>query len=160
MLRLRRASLLVLAGSMAACATQATPINHEAELAELEAANVAFTGSISAFDLEGIMSWIAEDAIFYPPDTEMFSDNGSVRSFFEEGMSDPNAAAEFDHLSAAISEDGSMGYTVSVLHYTHTAPDGSVTTDHERDLHIWRKDSSGSWKLMLDMWNTGSGEMQ
>ena len=160
MLGLRSVSSLILAGSMAACATQTAPINHEAERAQLEAANVAFTAAIAAFALEGVMSWIAEDALFYPPDAEMFSDNDSVRDFFETGMSDPNAAAEFEHLSSAISEDGSMGYTVSLLDYTYTAPDGSITTDHERDLHIWRKDSSGNWKVTLDMWNSGSGEMQ
>ena len=121
---------------------------------------MAFTGAISAFDLEGVMSWIAEDALFYPPDAEMLSDNDSVRDFFAVGMSDPNAAAEFEHLSSAISEVGSMGYTVSLLDYTYTAPDGSITTDHERDLHIWRKDSSGDWKVPLDMTNSRSGEIQ
>ena len=160
MLGLRSISSLIIAGSIAACATQTAPINQETERSQLEAANVAFTGAVSAFDLEGIMSWISEDALFYPPDAEMLSDNASVRALFEAGLSDPNAAAEFEHLSSAISEDGSMGYTVSMLHFTYTAPDGSITTDHDRDLHIWRKDSSGNWKVTLDMWNSGSGEMQ
>ena len=95
MLGLRSVSSLILAGSMAACATQTAPINLETERSQLEAANVAFTAAIAAFDLEGVMSWIAENALFYPPDAEMFSDNDSVRDFFETGMSDPNAAAEF-----------------------------------------------------------------
>ena len=153
MLTFKRVSSLFIAVSVAACAAQDAPIDHEAELAQLEAANEAFTGSIAAMDLEGIMSWIAEDAIFYPPASETLSDRESVRAFFAAAMSDPSAAAEFEHLSSSLSEDGSMGYTVSMLSYTYTAPDGNVTTDLERDLHIWRKDSSNSWKLVLDMWN-------
>lgn len=42
-------SSLIIAGGIAACATQTAPINHEAERSQLEAANVAFTGAISAF---------------------------------------------------------------------------------------------------------------
>ena len=106
MLGLRSVSSLIIAGSIAACATETAPINHETERSQLEAANVAFTGAISAFDLEGIMSWIADDALFYPPNAEMLSDNASVRALFEAGLSDPNAAAEFEHLSSAISEHG------------------------------------------------------
>ena len=153
MITFKRVFSLFLGVSVAACSAQDTSIDHEAELAQLEAANESFTGSISAMDLEGIMSWVAEDAIFYPPASEALSGRESVREFFAAAMSDPSASAEFEHLSASLSEDGSMGYTVSMLSYTYTAPDGNVTTDLERDLHIWRKDGSGSWKLVLDMWN-------
>ena len=54
MLTFKRVSSLFIAVSVAACAAQDAPIDHEAELAQLEAANESFTGSISAMDLEGI----------------------------------------------------------------------------------------------------------
>ncbi|GIT52402.1 MAG: hypothetical protein Ct9H300mP15_26150 [Gemmatimonadota bacterium] len=47
-----------------------------------------------------------------------------------------------------------MGWTLSVGEITINNPEGPPGRDVVRDFHTWKKQEDGSWKVVVDMWNS------
>ena len=54
----------------------------------------------------------------------------------------------------AVSQSGDLGYTVNLLDVAIRDSSGNTTNERFRDLHIWRKDAAGNWKVVYDIWNS------
>jgi uncharacterized protein (TIGR02246 family) len=135
------------------CAPQATPVDREAELASLVAADARYAEVGGTKDLEGMMALYAVDAMMYAPETAPASGLEGVREVMEAFMADPNGAGSFTPLYAEVSADADMGYTMSEAAITLTGPDGMPVTEHVRDFHVWRKQADGTWRIVVDIWN-------
>lgn len=153
---MRRRFTVCLAGALVGlvgCAPQQVPVDHEAELAALVAADARYAEVGTARDLEGMVALYAPDARVYPPDMDPISGLDGIRGMMEAYMSDPLMAGSFTPWYAEVSVDGDMGYTMGAADITQTGPDGEPVTEHVRDFHVWRKQPDGSWKVVVDIWN-------
>ena len=50
------------------------------------------------------------------------------------------------------SAGGDMGYTLNLLALSFDGPDGVPVVEHLRDLHIWRREAEGAWRIVEDIW--------
>jgi len=57
-------------------------------------------------------------------------------------------------MTVAISAGGDMGYTLADVALSIAGPDGAPVEQRYRDFHVWRK-QDGTWKLAVDIWNSG-----
>ena len=59
----------------------------------------------------------------------------------------------WEPISANISENGDMAYLIerNVSEFDDT--DGNKIVTHGTVVTVWRKDSQGKWKNVVDMWN-------
>jgi ketosteroid isomerase-like protein len=62
----------------------------------------------------------------------------------------------WEPLFADVSASGDLGYSYGI--YTMTIKSDSLKTEKGTYLSIWKKDSTGSWKFVLDTSNEGLGE--
>jgi len=77
----------------------------------------------------------------------------AIREFVAGFIADPAFAVTFRPISLEVSQDGTMGYTLSSGELTYTGPEGTPVTERLRDFHVWRKQADGSWKIAVDIWN-------
>jgi ketosteroid isomerase-like protein len=61
-------------------------------------------------------------------------------------------AVSFQPVTAGVSDDGTMGYTLSAAEMHGTGPDGKPAISRIRDFHVWKR-VAGSWKLAIDIWS-------
>ena len=67
----------------------------------------------------------------------------------------PGVELVFELARVEVSEAGDMGWTLAIGDITINQPEGPPGRDTVRDFHTWRRHADGSWKLVVDVWNSG-----
>jgi len=47
-----------------------------------------------------------------------------------------------------------LAYTVNSYYYTYHCQGDTARWHKTKNVHIWKQDSSGDWKLAMDIWNS------
>jgi len=140
----------------AACAPPVPPApDLEAELAALRATATAYNDAAGAKDASRVVALYDQDAIMVPPNAEMVNGLEGVEGYRFGFISTPGVELRFELLRAQVSAAADMGWSLSLAYITINRPDGTVGTDLVRDFHVWRKQADGSWRLAVDIWNSG-----
>lgn len=136
-----------------ACAP-ATPDN-SADVAALRQADSAYSASVKALDAAGVASHYAADAVTYPPNEATVTGSGAFQEYATGFMSVPGmSVSTTGDAVVVVSQSGDLGYTVNLLDVAIKDSSANTTNERFRDLHIWRKDAAGNWKIVYDIWNS------
>jgi len=73
-------------------------------------------------------------------------------------FSDTGFVLTWEPLFADIAMSGDLGYTYGIYTSVNRGKDGSKTESRGTYVSIWRKDTAGNWKFVLDSGNEGTGE--
>lgn len=144
------ATSVLLAGG---CAPPA--IDQEAELSALREAATAYHEAASAKDVDEVVALYDEGAVMVPPNAELVEGVEGVRDYRFGFIETPGVELRFEIVRAEVSGTGDMGWTLSVGEITINRPDGPPGRDLVRDFHTWKKQADGSWKVVVDIWNSG-----
>ena len=137
-----------------ACTPAPAPITDTgAALAALREADAGYARAGTARDLGAFMAYYAPDAAVHPPGEPPVTGVEAIRAYLGRYFQDSAFAVSMQPVTAGISEDGTMGYTLSGAELRATGPDGKPVTERIRDFHVWKKQPDGSWKLAVDIWN-------
>jgi ketosteroid isomerase-like protein len=71
----------------------------------------------------------------------------------QASMKIPKFSITWGPEAAVISKGGDMGYLVEHSRFTFADSTGKVHTQFGKTVTIWRKDASGAWKCVVDVWN-------
>lgn len=149
--------VLPLALLLAACAAPpaGTTPDPAAELASLRAAAGAYHAAATGKDAPGVVALYDEGAVMVPPGADMVNGLEEVRGYRFGFISTPGVSLTFELVRAEVSASGDMGWTLAEGDITIERPDGTTGKDLVRDFHVWRKQPDGSWKVVVDFWNSG-----
>jgi ketosteroid isomerase-like protein len=106
-------------------------------------------------DVEKVVAFWSDDAQIVPEGAAIISGKAAIRSYVTESFATPGFKISWETLDAAVSNDGTMGYTTAASTFTFPGPDGTLVTETGRGIAVWRRDSSGAWKCVYDTWNSG-----
>lgn len=151
----RFAVMLALAWT-AACAPDART-DLQAELAALRAAATAYHEAASAKDAAAVVAAYDVHALMVPPAGALVEGSEAVRNYRFGFIESPGVDLEFDLIRAEVSRSGDIGWTLAIGEITVHSPDGPPTHQTVRDLHTWTRASDGSWRVVVDIWNSGPG---
>lgn len=112
-----------------------------------------FATTTAAKGLEGFLSYFAEDAVILPARAPVISGKDALRSFYSKVFATPGFSLVWEPLRAEISRGGDLGYTFGTYKRVVLNAQGKADTGTGKYLTIWRKQSDGSWKVVLDMGN-------
>jgi ketosteroid isomerase-like protein len=136
-----------------ACAAAAT--DNAADVAALRQADSAYSASLKALDAAGAASHYADDASGYPPNGPTVTGGEGFRQYAAAFMAAPGLSiSPAPGNTVVVAQSGDLGYTVTMVHATFKDSLGNATEEPLRDLHIWRKDAAGNWKIIYDIWNS------
>ena len=112
----------------------------------------AFYTSIAEADVEARIKLLADDVILMPNHWTIMEGKETVAVSYRNSSNAIFEIKEREILRLEIS--GNMAYTVNSYYYTYHAP-GELEQWHKtKNVHIWHRDSSGQWKLAVDIWNS------
>lgn len=157
MTRIRQIIVLLALAALAGCAPEGVDVEaEEAALLQTDEAwaAVAFEGE----EIDRIVSYWADDATLYSPAAPPVQGKEALRQFLSESLAIPGSSIGWEPAEVVVAPGGGLGYTTG--ENTLTAPDsaGNLVTIRGRYVTIWRKESDGSWKCVVDIFNEGPSE--
>ena len=126
----------------------------QSDVAAIRALDAQWSATAAKNDVDGTVAFYADDAVLLPPNAPMASDRKSIRDAWA-GMLGPSTAVSWKVSKAEVAKSGDLGYiygTYSVMIGNSTG--GPATRDHGKLVEIWRKQSDGKWKCIVDTYNS------
>jgi ketosteroid isomerase-like protein len=125
----------------------APSVDVEAERAALLNVDRAFAkASASQGAVVAFTSFVADDARFYRMNTFPLIGKEKARS----ALSEKPGLLTWQPIAADLSRAGDLGYTYGSAEFKPTANDNGAV-ESSCYLRIWRKDTNGAWKVVLDL---------
>lgn len=106
-------------------------------------------------DIEGMLSYWTEDAIVIPPGLPAVVGKAALREYVASSMKIPGFGITWTATDVTFSPDGNFAYIMNTNEVRMNASDGTPTTTAGRAVTIWRRESDGEWRCVVDIWNAG-----
>ena len=104
-------------------------------------------------DLERALAYWTDDAIVLPPDQPAVVGKAAIRAYVQQAASMPGFSITWEPELAVVSENGDMGYMVERNTVTFNDATGVVQTQYGKAVTVWRLQTDGRWKCVVDTWN-------
>ncbi|MBS1545590.1 MAG: DUF4440 domain-containing protein [Bacteroidetes bacterium] len=144
---------LILFSSILAVACQSGTANLEAEVAALTAAAKSYNDNAAALNLDAAKLSYSNTARMMAPDAETVKGKEAIGSFIDGFKNLKELKVGFTDVEVSIDPDGKTGYSTAIESVSYNAPNGGTVMETVRDIHVWKKQADGSWKIELDTWN-------
>lgn len=105
-------------------------------------------------DVDALMSYWADDAVMMPPGQPPLRGKEAIREFVSATGDIPGFSITWEPLVAHVSESGDMGYMLERNQMTMPDSTGALVTQYNKVVTVWEKQEDGTWKNVVDMWNS------
>ena len=127
----------------------------DADVTALTAAALAYQSAASAKDADAVVRMYDETAMMIPPNAEIVDEGLTGVETYQFGfIVTPGVELEFDLIRVEVSASGDIGWTFAIGQITINREGEPPGRDVVRDFHTWKKQSDGSWTIVVDMWNS------
>jgi ketosteroid isomerase-like protein len=103
---------------------------------------------------QGYISYYADDAVEVPNGEGLIHGKANIAKTMAF-LDDKTNHLTWTPVGADIAASGDLGYTYGTYEFTSKGKDGKPVVDHGKYTSIWKKQQDGSWKVVLDMGNSG-----
>lgn len=149
---LATALLLTLFGSFA-CGRPAPADVSEARSA-VTAADSAWEASFDSGEgLDGIVSYLSDDAVLIPPGRTPVRGKREIRRYMAAGLETPGFRVDWETLDVRVAPSGEVAYLTQRTRIAAQDSTGREVTFRGRGVTIWELDENGSWRCVLYIWN-------
>src|SRR6266403_1020445 len=127
------------------------PVAEQAKLLRRDAewANLASAGK----DIEKIVSYWSDDALLIFPGQPVLEGKAAIRAYVTASLNTPGFKIHWVSQKPAFSPDGKVAYMGGTNELTVPGPNGTPITLHLRGISVWKIDSGGEWRCVVDIAN-------
>ncbi len=143
------ATLLVLA--ISGCAPQ---MDVEAEEAAIREVSVEWMNAVNAKDVERMLGLYTDDTSLYPPNLAIVTGKEAIRTHYSQVVESPGFVISLEVTNVGISSAGDLAYSTGTSETTVNDAQGNPVTVREKWVAILKKQPDGTWKSVLDIWNS------
>jgi uncharacterized protein (TIGR02246 family) len=104
-------------------------------------------------DLERSVSYLADDATMLLPGAPPLVGKAAIRDYMASAFATPGFSVTWEAAEAIVADSGDLAYTHGRSVYTAPGADGAIQTTHGKGVAIWRKETEGNWRCVVDIWN-------
>ncbi|MEO5947782.1 MAG: SgcJ/EcaC family oxidoreductase [Chitinophagaceae bacterium] len=105
----------------------------------------------SSGDVEKTVTYWAEDATLMSPGQTPLVGKSAIRQMVEESFKVPGFRISWEPLSVEVSESGDMAYMIENSQVSIPDSTGKIITHYNKAVSIWRKQTDGTWKNVVDI---------
>ena len=117
---------------------------------------LAYQAAASAKDSDAVVAMYDETAIMIPPNAEIVDEGFEGVQNYQFGfIVTPGVELDFELIRVEVAASGDIGWTFAVGDITIARDGEEPGRDVVRDFHTWKKQADGSWKIVVDLWNSG-----
>lgn len=137
--------LLLLTSSsilIASCSSSTTVDSRTAEAAAIQRLDEQWSATAARNDVVGTVAFYADEAVLLPPNAAMATDQKSIRQSWD-ALLGPNTAVSWKISKVEVAKSGK--YELSIKD-----PKGLSVHDTGKLVEIWKKQTDGKWKCIVD----------
>ncbi len=141
---------------LSSCAdTAATAATDPADgMQALKAADAALQKAVVDKNLEGIVTFYTEDAVLLPTANPIVVGRPAIREEWQHILSIPNFQNKSSLTQIDVATGKDMAYSTGTYLATMLGEDGKPVTEPGKWLSVWKKQADGSWRIVVDTYNT------
>jgi ketosteroid isomerase-like protein len=123
----------------------------ETKLRELE---VAMSAAAEAKNLDKVVSYYANDAAVFAPNTAAATTKETIRNVWKAVFAPAASSGGWKATRVEVAKSGDLAYTSGTYDGTTIGADGKPAKDSGNYLTVWKKQADGTWKILVDTWAT------
>ncbi len=108
----------------------------------------------AAHSVDGWVAYYASDAVVLPPNAKSMDDPASIRAFVGTLLTLPNLQLSWRDTKVVVADAGDMAYLYGTYALNANDSSGAPINDTGKIAEIWRKQTDGAWKCVLDTWSS------
>ena len=128
-----------------------TKVDTKAEGEKIIQLSKEWAQTASQGDLEKTVSYWGEDAILISAGEPVLKGKNEIKNMVEESFKIPGFRISWQPQSVVVSESGDMAYLIEDSQVSFPDSTGKLITQKNKAVSIWRKQSDGSWKNVVDI---------
>jgi ketosteroid isomerase-like protein len=111
----------------------------------------SFYATVNAGDQAAHAALFTNDAWMLPDDWHI-SRGEALKTSIRERTGWVFRLKDVERLEHGLS--GDLGYTVNQYYYTYHQQDAQPEWHRTKNVHIWKRQGDGAWRLHVDIWNS------
>lgn len=127
---------------------------HSADEAAIRRAGAEWSQAASAKDVDKAVSFYADDASMLPYAAPIATGKEQIRQNWMQLMAIPGANLIFASTKIVVAKAGDMAYDLGTFSMKANDAQGNATTTVGKYVVVWRKQPTGQWKAVADIFNT------
>jgi len=136
---------------LAGCASTGAPSDARAQILALDA--IWSQAAMEGRDVDRVVSYWADDAIVMPPGSSPLVGKAAIREFVAKSFETPGFGISWKTADVVVARSGELAYSTGTNRVTFGGPDGKQVVVEGKAVAIWRREKTGAWKCVLDIWN-------
>jgi ketosteroid isomerase-like protein len=100
------------------------------------------------------MAFYADDAVVLPPNEKIATTKEEIRKPVSDLLSLPGLSINWQPTKIEVARSGDLAYLYGAYQLSFNDPSGKMVSDAGKNVEIWKKQPDGSWKCILDTWNS------
>jgi uncharacterized protein (TIGR02246 family) len=108
----------------------------------------------AAKDVDAWVSFYANDVTVLPPNDRVMTDKATIRKTIRELLSLPGLDLSWEPMKVEVAKSGDIAYLYGAYSLTMTDAKGKPVADFGKNVEIWKKQADGSWRCIVDTWNS------
>ena len=155
-----RVTFLLIAVSLSlltACQQQAsttTGDTRSADEASLKNLDAEWSKAAGAKDVDKTASYYSDDALVLPPNMPTINGKQGARAMWQSMFSVPGFGGGWKGSKVEVARSGDLAYVTGTYELSETDAKGKPMTDKGKYLEVWKKQGDGTWKCVVDMFNS------
>ena len=146
--------LLVASGCNSAQQPTLSPPNQAAEEANIRKLDAEWVKAAQTKQVNNWMVFYADDAVVLPPNDKAASGKDNIRKPVADLLGLPELSISWQPTKVEVARSGDLAYLYGTYDLSFRQPSGNVVSDKGKNLEIWKKQADGSWKCIVDTWNS------
>ena len=126
----------------------------DAERAAIRTTDAAWASAAAAKSADEAASFLADDATMMPPHESVIVGKDAIAQWMAQTLSNPGFSISWQATAVDVAASGDFAYSTGTNQVQIQMPDGSTITDTGKGLTIWKKQADGSWKVVVDIFNS------
>jgi ketosteroid isomerase-like protein len=132
------------------------PVDHTAEASALLERDRAWAQAAEAgTNADSVLQFWTDDAQVLMPGQPVIVGKEALRQMVTASFATPGFHLSWVPDSAVVSVRGDLGYSYGTNSVAVPDSTGRVITQVGRYVAVWRKDSDGQWRCVIDIYNVG-----
>jgi uncharacterized protein (TIGR02246 family) len=148
------ASLIVLNGCNSAQQRPVSADMRAAEEAHIRKLDADWVKAAQTKQVDSWMMFYADDAVVLPPNDKAASGKENIRKPVADLLGLPELSISWQPTKVEVARSADLAYLYGAYDLSFKGPAGKTISDKGKNLEIWKKQADGSWKCIVDTWNS------
>jgi ketosteroid isomerase-like protein len=132
----------------------APPDTRAADDTTIRKADADWAAVAQAKQVEGWVSYYSDDAVVLPPNESTATGKDAIRKAVSELLTLPGLTIKWEPAKIEVACSGDIAYDHGTYELTFKDSRGKTISDQGKYVEVWKKQSDGGWKCVVDTWNS------